>query len=246
MDLQESLDFFRLESIRHAGELKKRYRELIKKYHPDRHPHDYARATKLMQDLNTAYDILNKSLTMSSAISPVADWAALWEKGDDCLREAVLRGWLFRTPKHAAARSLRAELSEIARLLAAAAALAERIREQRQDFFRTLFAVFLRATDTRLPRPFLSAGYATRFFRNLELANRTLDKGIRYFYHYAAWKGREKYAGVAVSALEDAYSLYALLLPLSGDRANRRMIQARMELSQLFRYRLMEMEACTA
>ena len=46
-------------------EIKKAYRQMAKKYHPDLHPDD-PRATEKMNEVNEAYDMLMKHSTVAS------------------------------------------------------------------------------------------------------------------------------------------------------------------------------------
>ena len=50
-------------------EIKKAYRELAKKYHPDRNPGDAAAAAK-MNEINAAYDQIKNGQTGPTKLSP--------------------------------------------------------------------------------------------------------------------------------------------------------------------------------
>ncbi len=58
-EIQEAKDFFNFTSDPNKDEIKKRYKELARKYHPDINDHD----DTLMKKLNHYKDILLKSLT---------------------------------------------------------------------------------------------------------------------------------------------------------------------------------------
>lgn len=73
-------------------EIKKAYRELVKKYHPDRNPGNEAAAQK-MNDINVAYDAIKNgtadsygSAAYSSAESSSYGWGPYWYGGTDYQR----------------------------------------------------------------------------------------------------------------------------------------------------------------
>ncbi len=235
MNLKESLKLFSLASFSSKEELKKRYRELIKIYHPDRHPKNPHWSTKTMQDLNTAYDILNKSLKKSSP--PVKK---VITNADEALKNAIIIGCLKRWPKNRYMQSFRDEITEAADYLGKINLEKGSVHFAQYEYFGTLFSVFLRVTDPKNPKPFPAAINNTKFFRQFSLANRNLETGIRDFYHYLDKGQIEKHTLVPLSYLADALYLYSFLIPLSRDRINLKVIKTRMELCHLFKLRIID------
>jgi curved DNA-binding protein CbpA len=223
------------------AELKKRYRELIKRYHPDRNPDQQDWSTRMMQELNAAYDILREKRKMSSPLPkpwPRADIRRAIADGDAAVSQAVIKGWLTHAPRDSASARLRQAI-----VLAAAALKTEegdRPVTFEQEYFHTLFSLFIRTTDPDIFLPFAGALNSTRFFRLLAQANRRLAAGMHGFYSSQGRASFLRLARVASSDLEDARRLYSALLLESRQRGIRveSRLESRLELADLFPLRL--------
>jgi len=261
IDIEKSLDFFSLPQNTTTVSLKKRYRELIKLYHPDKHPEHILWSTSMMQRINEAYNILKENLTeekphtvrdtasdfpTSTAEQPeikilsVSEIKFKYETADLLIENSVLTGWLQRTPKDNFAVALRNRIAEIVSLLQSTniEGLFKNTPEKRAfAFLNTLFPVFLRATDFKKPGHFPSARNTTKYFRNFTIANRYLDSGVRQFYRYRETNKLIKYKNVPLSFLDDSIRLFSFLIPESRDNSMKKVIRARIELAGLFQAR---------
>ena len=263
IDIEKSLHFFSLPSGITALRLKKRYRELIKLYHPDKHPNELLWSTAMMQKINEAYSILKQASILKppviySEIRDPFDPGRSTESGDRLsplsvkeiesehsacdrlIENSVLTGWLQRTPRDNFARGLRNRIAKIVNLLQTAGTdnIFKNNKEPVEiDFFSTIFSVFLRATDFKKPGHFPSARNTTEYFRHFTIANRYLDSGVRQFYRYRETGRLIKYRNVPLSYLDDSIRLYSFLLPEGKDNSMQKIIKARIELARLFQIR---------
>ncbi len=256
---QENLkDFLRLFSF-HAlptrEELKRRYRHLMKLHHPDRNPDGLPSAARLAQELNLAYEAIERSLPAAAGEPAAAapqpppgpagpSVLAAIRGGDQALERAVLSGCLTRQPRNVLAAGLRERLSGAARTLQELEKGPEAHPGQlfQAAFFRELFLRFLQATDPGILLQGLASAHPTLYFRRLRQANSRLDAGVRAFYHYRA-RGLIQVgtlAEIPSSHLLEAGRTYEGLLAESGDPNNRTLLEARFELSRLFLQRLQD------
>jgi DnaJ-domain-containing protein 1 len=67
---REALDFLRLEAEASAGEIKQRYRTLVKKYHPDHNKSD-KQAEAIFQKVRAAYEALKSRIENQSYQTPL-------------------------------------------------------------------------------------------------------------------------------------------------------------------------------
>lgn len=229
-------------------ELKKRYRELIMRYHPDLNPDKKDWSTRMMQELNAAYAILRETLKKSSPsqeAQPQPDIRLVIAAGDGAVYQAVMRGWLTHAPKDHSSARLRQ------RITGAAEVLKSENRDSSasftREYFHTLFALFIRTTDPDTLLPFTGAVNATHFFRLLARANRKLAGGIHLFYASRDKKVFPRLSRVSMSYLEEARWLYRSLLFESQGHITRlkSRLESRLELADLFRLRLEDPRLCT-
>ncbi|GEM_PF-3995201 len=274
LDIEKSLQIMSLKGNINLVQLKKRYRYLIKKYHPDKHPEEAEWYTRMMQQFNEAYTILleylptvegqaednDNTITVANEKKKNTDRPGAWgsqssmetvtwtmedierecQLGDEYLENAVLLGWLQRYPRDRFAISMREGLEKTVSLLNEENF--QRLMENSRiaSYFKTLFSVFLRATESGKMRPFPIAKNSTKFMRHFSIANSYLDKGIRHFYRYMHQGNVKKYNNVPVSFLDDSVRLYSFMLPESTDVAILRSIRARIELAKLFQTRILK------
>jgi curved DNA-binding protein CbpA len=225
------------------AELKKRYRELIMRYHPDHNPDKQDWSTRMMQELNAAYDILRETLYKSGpapGAEPQQDMQQVIAAGDDAVCEAVFKGWLSHTPRDPGSVKLRQRINRAAESLKN-----RQLRSPsnpRREYFHTFFTLFIRTTDPETLLPFTGAVNTTRFFRILSRANRKLAAGMHIFYSSREKKSFQRLSGVVVSDLEEARWLYRSLLLENRSRVTRleNHLESRLELADLFRLRLEE------
>ena len=263
IDIEKSLNFFSLKSGVTARRLKKRYRELIKLYHPDKHPNELSWSTAMMQKINEAYSILKQtsipkppviyaesgdpfvsywSTESADHLAPLSIEEIESEHAacDRLMENSVLTGWLQRTPRDNFARGLRNRIAKIVNLLQTAEKnniFKDNKKPEEIDFFSTIFSVFLRATDFKRPGHFPSARNTTKYFRHFTIANRYLDSGVRQFYRYRETGRLIKYRNVPLSFLDDSIRLYSFLIPEGKDNSMQKIIKARIELARLFQVR---------
>lgn len=260
IDIEKSLDFFSLPKNITALGLKKRYRELIKLYHPDKHPEKLSWSTSMMQKVNEAYNILKKNLAdgklsvidsasyassvhFKAALSSINEIKSKYEAGDLLIENSVLTGWLQRTPKDSFAVGLHSRIVEIVSLLQTQdieVLFKNSLKKREFAFFNTLFPVFLRATDFQKPSHFPSARNTTEYFRNFTIANRYLDTGVRQFYRYRETDKLVKYQNIPLSFLGDSIRLFSFLIPESRDNSMKKIITARIEFAELFQARTLD------
>jgi hypothetical protein len=247
-----SLQLFGLSSSATLPELKKKYRELLKLYHPDIHPERVEWSTRMVQQLNDAYKIIlgslgrladfgldtNKARSDSNRIPD--DYMNIIDDGDRALRDAVVLGWLKRTPKDEFAFTFKRRIERALKNLTLVAMQGMPIPEV--DSYAELFSVFLEATEDRAARPLPALENPTRFLRYLASANKYLDSGIRNFYHYHEKGTLRNLGNIALSFLEDSIHAYGLLESELDDKLTRRLIRARMKLARLFQYRIKDPE----
>ena len=236
IDLESSLRFFSFSCMPTRENLKHKYRDLIKLYHPDLHPRDTFKSTQMMQRLNQAYETILAGLDPIPAGSPdVPDELLLRtaRDGDNALRDAVIVRCLSRMRNNTLGRLFCARVKEARdNLQDHAGALPESV-----TFYITLFSQFLRVVETSqlLPLPF--TWNSTRFYKNLSLANGFLDLGIRSFYRYEG-RGSGNLRNIPLSYLDDADKAFCFLRAYVRDAPHRRMIRDRSELIALYRTRL--------
>lgn len=229
----ESLSFFSQQDLASTEQLKRRYRQLIKVYHPDRHPRRADWANGVTQKINQAYAHLRTNLR-SDSDTPLAEVPQLIKMGDQAVRRAVLMGWLTRSAP---------PQSELRNVLSSArdALLTHPFRSFHRDlvdFYVNLFTAFLTATESGLARPLPHAWNSTRFFKDLRGANRFLDKGIRDFYHHGERGSLEKLATIPLSYLGDAIRYYTYLRRRVTDTANGEVITSRITIARAFQTRV--------
>ncbi len=252
VDIEKSLEFFSIAPffrIISENEIKKRYRKLIKLYHPDMHPNNVEWCNDMMQKLNEAYEILINNIAYINSIASenlskkqkelsVEELEARYAETDGLVEDSVLLGWIQRIPRDSFAINLRNRIKlnvdffyseEVTKLIG---------NHRVFDFFTTLFSVFLRATEFGKLSPFPVARNSTKFLRHFSIANNYLDSGVRNFYRYKHQKKIGKYKNVSLSYLDDAKRLYSYLIPQSNDTQLSRIIQARIELANLFQMRI--------
>jgi curved DNA-binding protein CbpA len=223
------------------AELKRRYRELTLRYHPDLNPDNPGWSTRIMQEINAAYDILRENLTKSGHApekAPRRDIRQIISDGDSALSEAVMKQWLTRLPRDRTSTALRQRIIQAAVELkpespAAPPAL-------RREYFHTLFTLFIRTTDPDIFLPFAGALNSTSFFRRLARANRRLAGGMHLYYSSRERSSFPRLSRVASGYLENARWLYRTLLLESRDRSFRleSRLESRLELAELFLLRL--------
>ena len=236
--LRDSLSFFSQQDLTSTERLKQRYRELIKVYHPDRHPGRADWANEMMQKINQAYTHLKTTVPPDSSDAPLVDVPNLIRTGDQAVRRAVLMGWLSRSAS--AASELRGVISA-----ARDGLITHPFRmfyRDPVDFYADLFTAFLAATEFGLVRPLPHAWNSTRFFKDLRAANRFLDKGIRDYYHHREHGSLEKLQSIPLSYLGDAIHYYTYLRRRVTDVANGEVIKSRIKIARAFRTRIQHPE----
>ncbi len=252
VEIEKSLEFFSIEPffrVISESDIKKRYRKLIKLYHPDMHPNNIEWCNDMMQKLNEAYEILINNLSYINNIArenaakrhrkiSLEELEIKYVETDGLLEDSVLLGWIQRIPRDNFAINLRNKIKSNVDFFYSEES--NRLIEDHRilDFFTTLFSVFLRATEFGKLSPFPIAQNSTKFLRHFSIANSYLDSGIRNFYRYKHQKKIDKYKNVSLSYLDDAKRLHSYLIPQSNDIQLLRIIQARIELATLFQTRI--------
>jgi curved DNA-binding protein CbpA len=252
IDKEFSLQLFGLSSSSSLVELKKKYRELIKLYHPDTHPEKMEWATRMVQQLNDAYRVILVHLgRITSAVRLEAgqdeetkctleNYRSMIDDGDEALRDAVVVGWLKRTPRDVFAHTYKRRIERALRNLTLVSMNGMPVPEV--DSYMELFSVFLEATVEKSVRPLPALGNPTRFLRHLSSANKYLDSGIRNFYHYRDSGSLRNLGNIPFSFLEDSIRTYGMLVRELDDRPTLRLINARMKLARLFQTRIRDPE----
>lgn len=240
------LKLFSLSSSPTVEELKKKYRELIKQYHPDKHPDSIEKSTRMVQQLNEAYEILLPHLhRIYSGSSGFTDLAKnmkninpekIISMGDDALRDAVIIGWLKRTPKDVFAQSIWQTIEKAYIML-------DSIHSTCPDavnaiFYADLFSAFLKATAQKKPEPLPAVYNKTKFFQHLAAANRYLDSGIRNYYRLTENKKKLFLVNIPLSFLDDGIRLFSLLKRTTRATILHEVICAKIELAELFKIRI--------
>lgn len=91
MSFSEALSVFGLSSVYTESELKKKYRELIKQNHPDKHlqadPNEYDEYTRKVQKINDAYEILKRNINKGTNTSRTYQNSNLVFEREKCLEK---------------------------------------------------------------------------------------------------------------------------------------------------------------
>ncbi len=229
-----ALDLFSIQDLRSPGALKRRYHELLKLYHPDRHTGKAEWANRSVRAIIAAYNTLKVSLGTAAAPGKPVDLRRLFLSGDQALRRAVSLGWLRRVPRQPRDRALRA-------LIAAARDALLAHREQGRmpawaGFYGRLFAAFLEATDAGAPLPY--SWSAPHAFRDLRSANALLERGIRDFYHHRERDRLGTLGAVALSYLGEASRFYSYLGRRLEPGPVKEVAQSRIAIAKAFQERI--------
>ncbi len=252
-DKEFSLQLFGLSSSATLPELKKKYRELIKLYHPDKHPDRIEWSTRMVQQLNEAYKVILAQLRRFSGVDPglfesrtkgvrpQSDFKNIVDDGDMALRDAVVIGWLKRTPKDDFAFTFKRRIENALKNLTIVA-MKNDIPIPELESYAELFSVFLEATVEKSARPLPSLANPTRFLKNLAQANKLLDTGIRNFYHFKDNGTLKNLGNIPLSFLTDSIRMYGELSYGLDDKATVRLVNARMKLARLFQTRIRDPE----
>ncbi len=254
VDIEKSLKFFSIQPFFEKidkSKIKKRYRELIKEYHPDKHPDNIEWYNDMMQRLNEAYDLvinnisyINNLVTENLQKEKKTEEISVYQLEKKCveidslMEDAILLGWLQRLPRDHFAIDIRNQIKGRVELLLSPYALKIIEKNKRLDFFTTLSSVFLRATELKGLRKFPIAQNSTKFLRHFSIANRYLDSGIRSFYRNKHKGMINKYKNISLSYLDDSKRLHSYLIPQSNDTQFLKIIKARIELADLFQMRI--------
>jgi hypothetical protein len=251
-DKEFSLQLFGLSSSSSLPELKRKYRELIKLYHPDTHPEKTEWSTRMVQQLNEAYKILLAHLgriagfdigndkPRNEVIKPADNISSIIEDGDQALRDAVIIGWLKRTPKDEFAHNFKRRIERALKNLTLVSMNVIPLPEL--DSYAELFSVFLEATVEKSARPLPTLDNPTLFLKHLAAANKYLDSGIRNFYHYKDTGALKNLGNIPYSFLSDSIRIYGALASELEDKTTKRLINARMKLARLFQTRIKDPE----
>ncbi|MBN1411210.1 MAG: J domain-containing protein [Spirochaetales bacterium] len=252
MDIKSSLKLFLLDSLPSYDILKRRYYELIKEYHPDKHPDRIEWSTQIVKQLNEAYVVLKrnikswipgtKDIDEDNTESGELTFERIVTLGDNAIRDAVLMGWLKRIPKDSHAVNQRSKIEFALNTLMGLPSEEDEAREKERSFFTELFSSFLRATEYSVPKPFSVINNSTMFFHYLSSANTHLDDGVRNFYRFLESNNMNYLFNIPVSFLEDAIRLYRHLYAQMEDPIIRSMIECRMNLSSLYARRISDPE----
>ncbi len=227
---------FSPQDTRSADALRRRYHQLIKLYHPDRHTDRPEWANRMVRAVIAAYNTLKTAPRTAVVDLPVDDVRAVIGAADEDVRRAVLLGWIRHCPRRAGDRALRR------RIAAARDSIRARSRAAADaaptDFYDRFLAVFLEATDPARVglQPYL--WNAPHLFRDLRLANSLLEKGIRGYYHYRERGRLEGLGGVALSYLADASRLYSRLSRAQELQCIREVAQSRIAMASAFAQRI--------
>jgi curved DNA-binding protein CbpA len=252
IDKEFGLHLFNLSKSPTLKELKQKYRELIKIYHPDKHPEKIEWSTTMMQQLNQAYEILLAHLhrifnqqqkQKGSTEKPIITTQSVEHaiaQGDDALRDAVIIGWLKRTPKDEFARGFRTKVTAAYRFLSSCDNL-EAV-SSKALFYKDLFFAFLESTEQKKPRPLPAVQNPTKLLHYLSSANGYLDSGIRNFYRFAENRSVSILANIPLSFLDDAIGIFTILKKEINDPLTLSLISAKIDLAGLFEIRIKDPE----
>jgi hypothetical protein len=242
------MKLFSLSSSPTVEELKKKYRELMKLYHPDTHPESIEQSTRMVQQLNEAYELLLPHLHRIYSGSPGfedlpkkrngVDTDKIIFMGDNALRDAVITGWLLRTPKGTYAREIRHTIEKAFMMLESV--YPDSPGDRRSAFYMDLFSAFLRATVRKKPGTLPAVYNKTKFFQHCAAANRYLDAGMRNYYRLTENGKKLILINIPLSFLEDGIRLFSLLKKSIGDTILKDTINAKIDLAELFRLRIRE------
>jgi len=251
-DKEFCLKLFSLSESPTIDELKKKYRELIKTYHPDKHPDDIAESTRMVQQINEAYEILLAHLHRIFSHSPpsqtirknktsyIKNPDSIISMGDEALRDAVIIGWIKRTPKGDFAQNTRKTVEKAYILLNSFKFKNEYLNKI--IFYKDLFSAFLNATVEKTPGPLPNVINATKFFHHMANANSHLDSGIRNYYRFTENRKKLTLANIPLSFLEDGIHLYSILKNKIEDSILKDKICAKLELAELFKRRIQDQD----
>jgi curved DNA-binding protein CbpA len=254
-DKEFGFQLFGLSAASSLAELKKKYRELIKKYHPDKHPEKIEWSTRMVQQLNEAYKVLllylkrinnfelRQEENNSQPRTTRESYKDLILSGDEAVRDAIVIGWIKRNPKDDFAKGLKLRIEDVLRKLTLLTL--NETQNHEIDFFTEFFSVFLEATMEKVPRPLPSIENPTVFLRHLSSANKYLDTGIRNYYHFREAGSLKNLYNIPLSFLEDSIRLYKSLGIGLTDRPTIRLIGARIKLATLFKTRVKDSQCVT-
>lgn len=235
IELQSSLRLFSFSSVPSLKNIKKKYRNLIKRYHPDLHPEKSDLSNEMIGRLNQAYEILkaNARRTPGDALPSGLIGRAI-RAGDEAIKNAVIMGSLIRMRNNQLGQYFCAQVRKVRDIL----------ESQPDDspwdvsFFCKLFSLFLKTTEGNSPRPLPTTWNSTRFFKNLAIANRYLDTGIRNYYYYSNNHRLRFFTKIPLSFLRDAEKAYGFFCSYILEETHLRLIRGRLELSRLYQSRI--------
>jgi curved DNA-binding protein CbpA len=232
IEVKESLRLFSLRQLPTLKSLKNRYRVLIKRFHPDHNPGNPFWSNDLVQRLNRAYDIL-KAFLESHDLGSHRERIIreIIRGGDEAVRNAIIMGWLRKLPRPGERRYFREKIAKCRGYLLHISE--DGAGSELSVFYRRLFHIFLEITEGRTTRVGPQTWGSFRYLKQLAVANRYLDLGLRSFYHYT---GDSRELVIPLSFVEDALAFYRFLLPHTTD-LNRQIIEPRMALARLYRIR---------
>jgi hypothetical protein len=226
---------FSLSSVPSLEDIKQKYRYLIKRYHPDLHPEKPDLSNEMIRKLNQAYEVLkaNAHSTLDDSLPSGLIGRAI-RTGDEAIKNAVIMGCLIRMRNNRLGQYFCGQVRKVKDIL----------ESQRDDslwdvsFFCKLFSLFLKTTEGNSPRSLPILWNSTRFFKNLAIANRYLDTGIRNYYYYATNQRLRFFAKIPLSFLRDAEKVYGFLRSSILEETHLRLIRGRLELSRLYQSRI--------
>ncbi len=231
-----ALDLFSIEDLRSAGALKRRYHELLKLYHPDRHEGKAEWANGTVRAIIAAYNTLKLAVGTAAAREEPVDLRQVFLSGDEALRRAVSLGWLRRVPRQPRDRELRRRIEEARDTLIESPPEQGGRRPAWAGFYGRLFAAFLEATDAGAPLPYTwSTPYA---FRDLRSANALLERGIRDYYHHRERDRLGTLGAVALSYLGDASRFYSYISRRLEPGPVKEVAQSRIAIAKAFQERI--------
>jgi hypothetical protein len=237
IDLKLSLRLFSLSSVPPLKDLKQKYRNLIKLYHPDLHPQESDYSNEMIRQLNQAYEVLKANVSHPYTGKEPLPSVLLGKTiriGDEAVRNAVVMGCLIRMRNNQLGRYFCEQVRTVRDVL----------KSQSDDplwntsFFCNLFSLFLKTTEENIPRPLPYTWNSTRFFKNLAIANRYLDVGIRNYYYYLHKNRLRFFLNIPLSFLRDAEKAYSFLCSYIRDEAHLDWIKTRIKLTSLYQIRI--------
>ena len=235
VDLQSSLNLFSFSSVPPLEDIKQKYRNLLKRYHPDLHPDNSELSNEMIRRLNQAYEILKANAYHSQRESlPSSLIGRAIKTGDEAIQNAVIMGCLIRIRNNQLGQYFCAQVRKVRDILESQSA------DPLWDvpFFYKLFSLFLSTTEGNTPRPLPTTWNSTRFFKNLSIANRYLDTGIRNFYYFTNHKRLRFFTKIPLSFLRDAEKAYGYLRSYLLEEPHLKLIGGRLELSRLYQLRI--------